>query len=112
MKELKYCCYNIKHGCYFEFQKGDFFIEEKHWLESSLFIDEAIVNELNLGTLFCKAISDFNYFGPTKITKDQWLAVKERSNDMTAQIKNAINEIDEWAQNCFLTENCFSICGI
>ncbi len=112
MRKTKYCCYNIKHGCYFEFQKGDYFTEEKHWLESSLFIDDDIVNALNLGALFGEAIPNFNYYGPTKVTKEQWLAVKKMSENMTLQIKDAINEIDEWVQNCFLTDNCFSICGI
>ncbi len=112
MKKLKYCCYNIKHGCYFEFQKGNYFIKEKHWLHDSLFIDGDIVDELNLGELFYKTIPNFNYYGPTKVTKEQWLAVKEMNEQLTLQVKDVINEIDEWVQNCFLTDNCFSICGI
>lgn len=112
METEKYCCYNIKHGCCFEFQKGDYFIEENHWLESSLFVNEDIVNALNLGALFCKAIPNFNYYGPTKVTQEQWLAVKKISESMTFQIRNIIDEIDEWVQTCFLSDACFSICGI
>ena len=111
-KKTKYCCYNRKHGCYFEFQKGNHFSSEKHWLEDSLFIDEDRVNELDLGLLFYQVIPHFNYYGPTMVTKEQWLCVKSRSQTSTMELNDVINEIDEWVQNCFLENTCFSILGV
>lgn len=112
MEKLNYCRRGIRGGCYFEFQMGDYFFEEKHWLKSSLFLDEDMVNELNLGRLFLLAIPDFDYFGPTRVNREQWTRIKQLSMDMSPSVQAVIDEIHQWAQGCFQSEECFTILGV
>lgn len=102
---------NNKHGPYFEFQKGNFYIKEKYWLKSSLFMYIDIFDELELYKLF-QEVLDFNYFGPNKISKEQWSRIKNISANFSAESQAAIIEADEWVKKCCSTEEFFSINGI
>ena len=109
---LKYCCYNQQSGCYIEFQKGDFAFHNCFWLSDSLFLSDDIANSCNLTTLFSQGLTSFNYYGPTKVSRSEWNTIKNLGKTSSAIVQEIIGEIDMWAQQCFISETCFTILGI
>ena len=109
---LKYCCYNQQSGCYIEFQRGDFNFHNCFWLSDSLFLSDDIANRCHLATLFAQVLPSYNCYGPTKVLRSEWDAIKSRGKASSAIVQEIIDEIDMWAQQCFMSETCFTILGI
>ena len=110
---MKYCCLNNERqgSCYFEFQKGKQ-DDWRFWMDDSLYLHADIVDELQIGQLLLQVMPHFHYYGITHISQDQWHEVKQQSSGMNSKTQTAINEIDEWVQDCFLAESCFTLFGI
>jgi hypothetical protein len=96
--------------CYFEFQRGRY--RGKHWLERSIYIHMDQFDDLHLFELFSKSLSHFDYFGLTEVTPVQYEKLKSLALSQGGAIAELLQELDYWVQNCFLTENVFTICGI
>lgn len=95
----------------FEFMKGR--LVENHWLESSIYLTEDLFQQAELGNILTSSIINFNYYGSTIITESDWKKIKEKAFSIKSETTNTvIKEIDEWAKDCFLSENCFTICGV
>ena len=95
--------------CHFEFKKGKF--QDKHWLDTSLFIHMEIFDELELYKLLSFALEKFNYYGPTEIEKEQWSEISEFAKSKT-QWNAFCEELASWTEACFFEDQCFTICGI
>lgn len=96
--------------CYFEFQRGRF--RNKHWLERSVFLHMDQFDYLQLNQLFSEVLPHFEYCGVTEVTPAQYEALKALGMARGGETARLLLELDHWAENCFLTENVFTICGI
>ena len=109
---MKYCCTDIHGGCYIEFQVGDFSSHNSFWLSDSLFLSEDTFNKFEIGKLFLQVIPEFNYYGPTTVSKAQWKKITNSGCNLSHECQSILHEIDTWAKQCFQTEDCFSVLGI
>ena len=111
---MKYFCTETerkasKSTCYFEFQKGHH--KGKHWLEDSISIHDDLLSD-EIYQVFVAAIPQFDPFGVTEVTKEQWQQVKSRAETVGGEAIAAITEIEDWVVECFEEEEVFTICGI
>ena len=111
---MKYFCTETerkasKSTCYFEFQKGRH--KGKHWLEDSISIHDDLLRD-EIYQVFVAAIPQFDPFGITEVTKEQWQQVKSRAEAAGGEALVAIIEIEDWVVKCFEEEKVFTICGI
>lgn len=111
---MEYCCLHQKGGAYIELQEGDY--EQRslkhHWLDTSLYLEDEIFQELSLYYLFSQVIPRFDTFGVTKINSLEWEQIKEIAPTFGSRVQEAIAEIDVWVEACFLKEDCFTVLGI
>lgn len=96
--------------CYFEFQRGRF--RGKHWLERSVFLHIDQFDRLKLPELFSEVLSQFNYCGVTEVRPTQYEVLKALAMARGGETAALFRELDHWVQDCFFTENVFTICGI
>ena len=111
---MKYFCTETerkasKSTCYFEFQKGRH--KGKHWLKDSISIHDDLLSD-EIYQVFVVAISQFDTFGITEVTKEQWQQVKSRAEAVGGEAIAAITEMEDWVVECFEEEEVFTICGI
>ena len=110
---LQYFCTeeNREGTCYHEFQKGKW---DGHtfWKEDSLLISDEILFELELGKLFRKSLPGYDPYGPVEVNKEQWLMLLEAANQAGGAQMEAMQEANEWVQECFAAEGVFTILGI
>ena len=106
---MKYCYTNRqRHGsCCFEFQAGTF--QGVYWKDTSIYLDADNFDQLLLHRIFPP---EFQYYGETVITVKQWYQIYSDAQRIGGEVKEVIDEIDVWAQNCFQTNDIFTILGI
>lgn len=97
-------------SCYIEFQKGLY--HDKCWLQDSVSISDTLWNEFNLSTLIGSVIVDFDYYGITVVTKNQWNKIVENSREAGSDWENIIAEAISWVNDCFEEHDVFTIPGI
>ena len=110
---MKYFCTEDKRvgTCYHEFQKGKW-DEHTFWKEDSLLLSDDVLVDLELGKLFRKSLQGYDPYGPVEVNKEQWLMLLEAANQATDSQAEALQEADTWVQECFATEEVFTILGI
>lgn len=62
--------------------------------------------------MFVAAIPQFDPFGITEVTKEQWKQVKSRAESVGGEALVAVTEMEDWVVECFEEEEVFTICGI
>ena len=67
---------------------------------------------LGLTKLFQVVITDFDYYGINKITKEQWQQLHQLSKMMRIEVVEAFCELNEWVEECFRTYDTFCILGL
>ncbi len=97
-------------SCYFEFQKGHY--HDECWLQDSISISDELWDKFNLSELICSVIGDFNYFGITVVTKNQWNKIVKNSRGAGLDWEDAIAEVIPWANDCFEEYEVFTIVGL
>lgn len=109
---LTYCCLDSERQgtCYFEFQRGR--NPGRFWRTSSIYMEDEVFDRLNLPELFAGALPDFDYYGETEVTPEQWDRIKTGAERMGPQTRAAISELDGWAQACFAQEPVFRVLGL
>ena len=107
---MKYFCTEDKRvgTCYHEFQKGKW-DEHTFWKEDSLLLSDDVLVDLELGKLFRKSLQGYDPYGPVEVNKEQWLMLLEAANQATDAQAEALQEADAWVQECFVTEEVFTI---
>ena len=96
--------------CFFEFQKGD--CEDAFWLDDSVSIGDTLWDELNFTDLFKSLCPDFDYYGRTVVTHTQWREIKNLAEENGGAQYEAVKELSMWADECFLSNDVFTICGL
>ena len=100
--------------CFFEFQKGTPKKQggDRFWKEDSLLLHMDVFDQLNLYAVFNTILPDFDYYGETTVTIDQYKSLKAAAFAQGGEIAMVFSELDIWATTCFKTESCFTIQGI
>ncbi|MDF2921411.1 MAG: hypothetical protein K0R57_325 [Paenibacillaceae bacterium] len=94
----------------FEIMRGH--EKESHWLDDSLYVTEECFGSSELTGMMTNAVAHFNYYGPTELNQADWEAIKRIAYSSTSEAtKQLVREIDAWANECFKTERCFTVCG-
>ena len=113
-EEVKYEYFLLRHEIsgtiYHEFKMGKY--AGKHWNNNSLFLSEDIMEDIQLNKIFEDNIPKYNYFGFTKINKNQWKKIIDSLEKYSAEIQKAILEITEWVEYSLEKYKCFTILGI
>ena len=112
---MKYFCAETerkksKSSCYLEFQKGRY--ANKCWLEDSICLHDDIFEKLGLYQVLISAIPQFDHWGITEVSPEQWQLVKSNAEMIGGEVLIAVIELDEWVVKCFEKEEVFTICGI
>lgn len=109
---MKYCCtVATKHGsCYQEFKKGRY--DGKHWCEDSLLLYDDLIDELDLYKVLIKVIPTYARWGITEVDQYTWNQLFLEARKAEGEIKEVIGEINDWAQENFMTEEVFTILGV
>lgn len=94
----------------FEFMKGR--LDRTHWKEDSIYLTEEALGETELLDFLTLTLKNFNYYGPTEVTEEEWSIIKRNVSESNSAItKQLVFEIDEWAKECFKAHSFFTICG-
>lgn len=113
---MKYFIHNSeRHGtCYHEFVQGEWDEEAMiFWSGDSLYLHDDIACVLHLyRDLFKAANVEFNAYGITKITLDEWNALVKRAGEAGGEIFEFIEELRPWAEENFRNNKIFTILGI
>lgn len=96
--------------CYFEFQRGRH--HGKHWLDRSIYLHMEQFDHLQLSEIFSQALPHFDDYYLTEVTPAQYETLKTLGLARGGDTAALFRELDHWVQDCFLTENVFTICGI
>ncbi|MCD7748336.1 MAG: hypothetical protein LUI61_08415 [Firmicutes bacterium] len=96
--------------CYFEFQRG--YYHDKCWLEDSISIRDTLWDEYHLSDLISCVIDDFDYYGVTIVTKNQWGEITKISENSGLIWHEVIAEAAPWVTECFKKHDVFTILGI
>lgn len=114
MNEIKVKCFIFEKDrvgtAYHEFQMGN--KKNLFWDKDSILLKEELMEETKPGNFFNKYIPNYNYFGPSIVTKDTWCKLLAESKNESWIIENLIIELTPWVKNCFLEYDCFTILGI
>ena len=71
-----------------------------------------LFDQLNLFSVFNAALPNFDYYGETTVTADQYKVLKATALAQDGEIAKLFLELDVWVTECFKTERCFTIQGI
>ena len=96
--------------CYFEFQKGCH--SGECWLPDSINIPDIQWDAFRLEELIRRAGVDFDYFGPTMITREQWNEIVRISREGEAVWEEVVAEAAPWVSECFQEYDRFTIMGM
>lgn len=96
--------------CYFEFQKGPY--HDKCWRNDSINISDALWEKYDLSDLILRVNGNFDYYGITEITKNQWNEIVELSRKSEGVWGKIIAEAVPWAEECFHDYDVISIIGM
>lgn len=101
-----------RHGTvYHEFVQGEWDEEAMiFWSDDSLYLYDTVMFELH--QLFKAANVEFDRFGETVITLDDWNALVKRANELGGEILELIEELRPWAEENFRNNEIFTILGI
>lgn len=69
-----------------------------YWNELSLYIDDSIMDEIELWKIFEDNIPNYDYYGSTIIDEKGWARIKENLSNYSECIQIAILEINEWVE--------------
>lgn len=95
---------------YFEFQKGVY--QDECWLPDSISIYAGLWDGFDLSNLIRQAIGEFNYYGPTVVTRRQWNEIVKTAQRSGGVWKAVVEEAVPWVNDCFKEYDVFTILGI
>ena len=93
---------------FFEFQKGTY--SGKCWLDDSMLLDADLFDEYHLSKLFKAVLPDFDYYGTTVFTREDWLRICGNAKNTAAE--ELLNELSPWIDDCFNEYDTVSLLGL
>lgn len=101
---------NSGSTCFIEFQKGNY--ENEVWHIDSLCMDEELFYDLKLRKLFSSVLPQFDYFGITQVSSEQFSKVKDAAVNFSPETRECISELSEWLENSKNEGVLFTIVGM
>lgn len=95
---------------YFEFQRGSY--KDKCWLPDSISIYADLWDEYHLSDLVCQVIKEFDYYGMTVVTEQQWNEIVKIARKTGGVWEKVIENAVPWATDCFKKHDVFTILGL
>ena len=77
-----------------------------------MFLDACCFDYLKLYDIFREALPHFEYYYVTEVTLSQYEDLKALAMHRGGETADLFRELDHWVQDCYFTENVFTICGI
>ena len=110
---MKYFCRNEERvdTAYYEFQKGDWTREQKHWKENSIVIEDMDYDRFVFDAV-APVLENYDHYGVNIVLPKQWEEIKERAVEIGGHVKEAIEEADVWVKKVFPEYGCFTILGV
>lgn len=96
--------------CFFEFQKGKY--HDECWLPDSISIEDDIFDDLKLYEIIKTVVPDFDYYGLTEITRNNWDRIVRQAIAEGGKTEEAIMEANEWAVAVYSEYPVITLCGI
>lgn len=96
--------------CYLEFQKGYF--SGKCWQANSINIGGELWDKYHLSNLIFSVVRNFDYYGITEVTKNQWNQIILSGRESGELGYNVLKEAELWVNECFKEYDVFTIVGI
>lgn len=96
--------------CYFEFQRGKY--DGKCWKEDSLSIQDGLFNKTGLGKVLDEVLTDFDYYGTTEVSLEQWEKIKAILSESGGELKELLAELGPWAEENFKEYDFFTVWGM
>ena len=97
--------------CYHEWQKGCF-DGRTFWKKDSLLLSDDILVQLELDILFNISLGNYDPYGETKVSKNQWEVILNKSAEIGGNVAECILEADVWVQDTFKEHKVFTMLGI
>lgn len=98
-------------SCYFEFYKGKW-DEKTFWKEDSICIDDDDLFECDFIDILIKHVPNYDPFGETEITKNQWEQIKEDCILGGGKSAAIVKEADKWVEDNYSKHSIFTILGL
>ena len=95
---------------YFEFQRGRFC--GKFWKDDSIYMYADIFDSNKLIEAMIEVIPEFAYWGLTEVNCEKWETLLSVCHARGGVYQAVIGEMTPWADACFETADCFTVCGI
>jgi len=93
-----------------EFQRGKY--DGACWHIDSLCMDEDIFYELKLRRFFSMLLPQFDYFGITQVSCEEFRKLKEASVNYSTDVAACVTELSEWLGPEVEDSVFFTICGM
>lgn len=100
-----------KASCYYEFHKGKW-DEKTFWKEDSICIDDDDLLNCDFIEILIKYVPNYDPFGATKITKQQWEQVEADCILSGGKSSAIVKEAKKWTNDTFSEHNIFTILGL
>ena len=85
--------------CFIEFQKGKY--DTECWKEDSLNMPDGLFNEIGMGKILDSALDDFDYYGVTEVSFEQWEKLKALLSEKGGEYMELLAELEPWAEDNF-----------
>ncbi len=93
-----------------EFQMGN--KTGVYWDKASILLSDDIMQDSSISSLFERIIPNYDYYGPSIVTKETWELLKEAAVKESEIIRDIIREMTPWAERSIELYKCFTIIGI
>ncbi len=103
------------HTRFYEFQKGKIDYEKDenpHWKDDSLYIEDAVVLDLQLDSLFAETLENYDFMGDNFVNRQDWERVAAYALKAGGKWKEVIEELSPWVEDTFTGNGCFTIIGM
>lgn len=95
---------------FIEFQKGAW--DGDCWKIDSISIEGERFSELRLRRFFSMVLPQFDYYGITQVSKDEFEKLCETAKSFSADVDDCMKELGEWIGEGSEDEILFTICGM
>ena len=101
-----------KGTCYHEFYKGKW-DGSTFWKEDSIFLhDDVMFEQKGFVEAMKKVVPHYDPYKETEIKKDEWIKIGTIMQNADQESKELYDEANEWLEQVFQENNCFTILGL
>ena len=106
---MEHFCTGRISGSYLEFQRGEY---THPWRDDSIYIYDETCAYTGLDRIFRDAIPDYDTYGLTRVTAEDWEKVEKLAAERGGPAAEAVEETHWWTSKTLAEYGFFTICGI